>query len=111
MHQAKAARGMRFVRDGVKDDSVEMPREEALDLLDWLGLDRPEFGAIEARELAPLCRRRLWPMPRNVDAAVTEIDRRGGTTERRAAGTLAWHTQRLLRLVEQGSAESIIAFG
>ena len=39
---------------------LTMPREEGLALLDWLGLGRPEFGAIAARELAPRCRRRLW---------------------------------------------------
>jgi hypothetical protein len=33
--------------------------------LDWLGLGRPEFGAIPPRTLAPLCRRRLWRVPRN----------------------------------------------
>ena len=44
---------------------IELPREEGLDLLDWLGLGRPEFGAIAARELAPRCRRRLWNIERN----------------------------------------------
>jgi hypothetical protein len=36
-----------------------------LDLLEWLGLGRPAFGAVDVRELLPLCRRRLWPIPRN----------------------------------------------
>ena len=36
-----------------------MPREEGLALLEWLGLGRPDFGAIPARDLAPRCRRRL----------------------------------------------------
>jgi hypothetical protein len=44
---------------------LELPRFEALDLLEWLGLGRPEFGAIAVSELLPLCRRRLWPEPRN----------------------------------------------
>lgn len=44
---------------------LELPRERALDLFEWLGLGRPEMGAIEARALAPVCRRRLWPIPRN----------------------------------------------
>lgn len=44
---------------------LELPRETALDLFEWVGLGRPEMGAIEARALAPLCRRRLWPIPRN----------------------------------------------
>ncbi len=44
---------------------LDLPRSEGLDLLDWLGLGRPEFGAISARELAPRCRRRLWADARN----------------------------------------------
>lgn len=44
---------------------LDLPRSEGLDLLDWLGLGRPEFGAIAARELAPRCRRRLWNIERN----------------------------------------------
>jgi hypothetical protein len=44
---------------------LELPRDAALDLFEWLGLGRPELGAIEARALAPLCRRRLWPIARN----------------------------------------------
>jgi hypothetical protein len=44
---------------------LELPRDEALRLLEWLGLGRPEFGAIEVRVLLPLCRRRLWPEARN----------------------------------------------
>ncbi len=109
---AKAARGMRFVRDGALGGTlVEMPREDALDLLEWLGLERPEFGAIEARALAPLCRRRLWPMPRNLDAAVVAFDSRGCASERRSAGTLCRWTLRLLQLAEQGDGDSVVAFG
>lgn len=44
---------------------LEVPRDEGLALLEWLGLGRPEFGAIAARELAPRCRRRLWGVARN----------------------------------------------
>jgi hypothetical protein len=44
---------------------LDVPRQEGLDLLEWLGLGRPEFGAIRARELAPRCRRRLWAIERN----------------------------------------------
>lgn len=47
---------------------LEVPREEGLALLDWLGLGRPDFGAIAARELAPRCRRRLWDIERNAHA-------------------------------------------
>jgi hypothetical protein len=47
---------------------LDVPREEGLALLDWLGLGRPDFGAIAARELAPRCRRRLWDIERNAHA-------------------------------------------
>ena len=47
---------------------LDVPREEGLALLDWLGLGRPDFGAIPARELAPRCRRRLWNVERNAHA-------------------------------------------
>lgn len=49
----------------VRARPLDLPRGEGLDLLDWLGLGRPEFGAIAARELAPRCRRRLWNIERN----------------------------------------------
>lgn len=49
---------------------LEIPRTEGLALLEWLGLGRPDFGAIAARELAPRCRRRLWSVARNADAAL-----------------------------------------
>lgn len=44
---------------------MELPRAEALALLEWLGLGRPEFGAVDVRVLLPLCQRRLWPVARN----------------------------------------------
>jgi hypothetical protein len=65
---------LRFVPgpvSGLASEAVAMldvPREEGLALLDWLGLGRPDFGAIPGRELAPRCRRRLWPVERNAHA-------------------------------------------
>lgn len=44
---------------------LRLPYAEALDLFEWLGLGRPEFGAIEVRDILPRCRRRLWPEARN----------------------------------------------
>jgi hypothetical protein len=77
-----------------------VPRAEALDLLDWLGLGRPEFGAIDARELAPRCRRRLWPLPRNLDPA------KAG----RPRGTLRQRTAQLLAVAEE-AGELPVTFG
>ena len=68
---------LRFMPAGYANAPVlELPRREALDLLDWLGLGRPEFGAIEGRQLAPRCRRRLWNVRRNSHATL-----RGRTSE------------------------------
>jgi hypothetical protein len=76
-------------------------RDDALDLLQWLGLERPEFGAVRRSELAALCRRRLWPMPRNIDPAVPN---------RRPAGTLRAATADMLAFVEQFDG-SHVTFG
>jgi hypothetical protein len=53
---------------GARVPPLDVPREEGLALLEWLGLGRPDFGAIAARELAPRCRRRLWDIERNAHA-------------------------------------------
>src|SRR5262245_33241102 len=82
------SRPVRFFLDGIV--VMALPREDALDLFEWLGLGRPEFGAIETRGLLPLCRRRLWPLPRNIDEA----------TPHRAAGTLRLRTELLAALLE-----------
>ena len=65
---------------------------------------RPEFGAIDVRDLAARCRRRLWPMPRNVDPA--------SASPRRAAGTLRAMTVHLLALCDaRRSADGFVVFG
>lgn len=87
-------------RAQVESTPMALPRAEGLDLLEWLGLGRPEFGALTGRKLAPLCRRRLWPMPRNLDPA------RGD----RPRGTLRMRTAQLLALAEQ-AGERVVMFG
>ncbi len=79
---------------------IVLARTEGLDLLEWLGLGRPEFGALRGDELASLCRRRLWPLPRNLDAA----------REDRPRGTLRARTAQLLGLAEQ-AGERPVMFG
>ena len=85
---------------------LDVPRQDGLDLLAWLGLDQPEFGRMAARALAPLCRRRLWPMARNVDPAQPGIR---GTSRPRAPGTLRAYTQQLLTCL--GAQDGAVVFG
>lgn len=61
-------RRLRFLAAGLPYAPIlDLDREQGLDLLEWLDLGRGEFGAIEARELAPRCRRRLWDVGRNAN--------------------------------------------
>ena len=71
---------MRFALSG-QPAFLALSRDDGLDLLEWIGLGRAEFGAVEVSVLLPLCRRRMWPVARNVDPA-----RRGGDGLARAAG-------------------------
>ncbi len=41
--------------------NVDVPFAEAIAVLESLGLGTSDFGAVDAKTLAPLCRRRLWP--------------------------------------------------
>jgi hypothetical protein len=61
---------LRFAPASRDATTLDLPREEGLALLEWLGLGRPDFGAIPARELAPRCRRRLWAIERNQHASL-----------------------------------------
>ena len=91
---------MRFALVGAPTPFLQVRRRDGLDLLAWLGLDRPEFGAVEARRLLPLCRRRLWLEDRNVDAAVPG----------RPAGTLRALVAELARHIETAPA-AVVQFG
>ena len=93
---------MRFCAGEGDGVTLVLPREDGLDLLAWLGLDRPEFGAIGVGDLAARCRRRLWPMARNVDPA----------SPLRRAGTLRSLTARLLALCDARPAlGGVVIFG
>lgn len=91
---------MRFGLVGAPTPFLEVRRRDALDLLAWLGLERPEFGAVEVRRLLPLCRRRLWLVERNVDAAAPG----------RPAGTLRALVARLAGHIETAPA-AVVQFG
>ena len=81
---------------------LEVGYEDALDLLEWLGLSRPEFGAIEVRAVLPLCRRRLWPEPRNFDPEVISRARHAGTLRR---------LTRDLAAAISGAPDGVVTFG
>lgn len=103
-HQESGARrSLRFAIDGA---TVALPREYGLDVLEWLGLGRPEFGAIAVGDLAARCRRRLWPMARNVEAPIFLT-----TGRERPAGLLAQSTRELLELAERSTAGGVVLFG
>lgn len=74
----------------------------AADLLAWLDLPCEElYGQAPAREVAAKCRRRLWDIPRNHDAALDEIQlSERAVVSGRPAGYLREKTQRLLKLAE-----------
>lgn len=88
-----ASRRLRFMAAGLPYAPVlDLAREHGLDLLEWLDLGRTEFGAIEARKLAPLCRRRLWDVERNANPVL-----RGWTSQ--------------LLSIAEAAGERIILFG
>lgn len=77
----------------------------ALDLLEWLGMPRVEYGHVKATELAAKCRRRLWDEERNHDPVVEGFERKtpGRATLvsfGRDAGYLRNKTERLLQICE-----------
>jgi hypothetical protein len=76
---------------------------DALDLLEWLGLERERFGARNAWDVAARCRRRLWPERRNYDAAFFQKGR-----VIRAAGSLRGWASELLRLAERAGSGDVL---
>lgn len=97
-------RTIRFVFKDERAPLLELPHSEAHDLLEWLGLGRPEFGALEVRVLLPLCRRRLWDVARNDDPSVVT------PYGVRPAGTLRAMTGELAELVGR-RPDGVVNFG
>lgn len=97
---------------------VQLREVDLPDMLNWLGLDPLNFGFIEASDLAARCRRRLWPIARNYDPAVTNQVRSTATDSgrphtapyQREAGTLRACTEQLLKLAERAGPEGQILF-
>lgn len=95
---------------------VQLREEDSADLLRWLWLDATDFGFLEAADLAARCRRRLWPIARNFDPAIsnqTQSTVNGNVrlvAPRREAGFLRAHTERLLKLAERAGKTGQILF-
>jgi hypothetical protein len=93
--------------------SMNLSNSNAADLCEWLGAPFEEYsGELPATELAALCRRRLWPEPRNqgveVPARVESVPGRATiVTCAREADYLPRRTRQLLDLCER----SIQRFG
>jgi hypothetical protein len=95
---------------------IQLSERDALDLFAWLGLEQTDFGVLEASDLAARCRRRSWPMPRNVDPAVAAHQERSGGSNvsyvvpARQSGYLLGKTQQLLKLAERAGVDGKILF-
>ncbi len=95
---------------------VQLSEVDALDLLRWLDLPAEDFGVVEASELAARCRRRQWPIARNVDQAVPARNVRAVNSNvtyavpARKEGYLRAKTNEILRLAERAGSDGRILF-
>ena len=95
------------------DTYVQMSPEDCEDFLRWLGYPATDFGFLEARDCAARCRRRLWPISRNMDPAIpSKTQRIGGRllilANARPAGYLQARTKELLHLAERAGDGKIL---
>lgn len=105
-----------FIAGRDSDESMNLSNSNAWALLEWVGIPPDHGGAVSARELAALARRRLWPEvcergDEGISPSVTKtpgcctlIDsgRRPGYFQERAG--------QLLRLAE-AAGDGVIAWG
>jgi hypothetical protein len=91
---------------------VNVANANARDFLDWIGLaHEPLWGEIDARELAALLRRRLWPEIRTRDdAGRAPLVEHRMINFGREPGRLASYAERLLLLAEC-AGEGTITWG
>jgi hypothetical protein len=65
----RGARRSQRKREARRSQWINLSNQNAADFLAWLGLPtRDLVGELPGRELAALCRRRLWPEPGNLCA-------------------------------------------
>ena len=95
----------------LEDSWINLANQNAADLLAWLGFPSDDlYGQIPARELAALCRRRLWPEARNADPEVPDVARGRFYRFGRPAGYLRQRTMELLHLAEL-AGDGVISWG
>lgn len=101
--------------DDKPETYVAVSEANAIDLLEWLWYPGNVFGCLEAAEVMARCKRRLWPLARNMDPAVPGREEvgRGGNVRLlvlgREAGFLHSKTEELLKLAERaGPAGSLL---
>lgn len=95
---------------------VSLSEVDALDLLQWLGFPAEDFGVVDAPDLAARCRRRQWPLARNIDPALPARNMRAVNSNvsyavpAREEGYLCAKTSEILRLAERAGPEGRILF-
>lgn len=95
---------------------VQLTEVDALDLMRWLDLPAEDFGVVEANDLAARCRRRQWPLARNIDPAVPARSMRAVNSNltysvpAREEGYLRAKTNEILRLAERAGPDGRILF-
>ena len=99
------------VSTDLADEWINLSNQNAADLLAWLGIASEYLvGDMPARELAALCRRRLWPEPRNIDPEVPAVFSDRFYAFGRLIGYLRQRTADLLHLAEV-AGEGVITWG
>ena len=99
------------VSTNLDDQWINISNQNAADLLVWLGLPVEHLvGELPARELAALCRRRLWPEPRNLDPEVPDQISNRFYCFGRPNGYLRQRTAELLHLAEL-AGDGLISWG
>lgn len=89
-------------------NEINLANSNAWEFLTWLDIPVDYCGAVEARDLAAKCRRRLWDEERNHDPAISGEESGGPGTGQcrsiicgRRPDYLRSTTERMLKLAEQ----------
>lgn len=103
-----------FTCDNCTDVEVNMANVNAAEWMRWIGIPCTSIGEMPAKELAALCRRRLWDEQRNYDPALdgAEYKVEGGPMvimAGRRPNYLRSQTELVLRVCEK-AGERLVAW-